>query len=161
MSSVRVFNGPVEVGLRALVLLVEAFPCSFDLQKLVILDHLILHSGDVDGGPHSLHPPSPLRSGEVAIRRALIEDGLALYRARALISQQPTSEGFAYVAADSGAAFLDALRAPYVERLRQRAEWAVARFGMLSADKLSRVLEQSLSRWQAEFTVLSSEGDEV
>ena len=161
MKPVRVFNGPIEVGLRALVLLVEAFPESLDLQRLVTLDYFLLHSGDVDGGPDSLHPPSPLRSGEVAVRRALIEDGLTLYRVRGLIKQELSGRGIEYVAEDTAAAFLGAIRSAYVDRLRQRAEWVVCSFGPLKPEDLNRALEDSLTRWRAEFAVLPAEGETI
>ena len=119
----RLFNGPVEAGLRALVLLVEAFPVELDLQRIVSMDYLLIHSGDVAGGPESVHPPSPLRAGEVAVRRGLLEEGLRLYRSRGLVIQRLSKEGIQYGADDSAAAFLDALSSTYVARLRDRAEW--------------------------------------
>ena len=64
MKSSSVFNSPVELGLRALMLLAESHPKPLDIQRLVILDYLLVHSGDLEGGPESLHPPSPLRAGE-------------------------------------------------------------------------------------------------
>lgn len=159
MSSVHLFNGPVEVGLRALVLLVEAFPQPLDLQQFVTLDYLLVHSGDVDGGPESLHPPSPLRSGEVAVRRTLLEEGLTLYKLRGLVGQTPTETGFAYSAESSAGAFLDALRSRYVEQLRSRAEWVVKNFSILEQGELRQTLETSLSRWRTEFVAVLSEGD--
>ena len=77
MTGSTVFNNPVESALRTLVLLVEAYPATLDLQKLVYLDYLLVHSADA-GGPESLHPPTPQRQGEVAVRRDLIEQGAVL-----------------------------------------------------------------------------------
>lgn len=159
MTSASLFNGPVEVGLRTLVLLVEVFPKALDLQKLVTFDYFLVHSGDVDGGPASLHPPSPLRSGEVAVRRGLIEQGLQLYRSRGLILQQPSPDGFAYLADDSAASFLDALTSTYVTSLRACAEWIVESFYQLDVRDLSRILDDSMGRWRSEFAVLELEGD--
>ena len=161
MTQVRIFNGPIEVGLRALTLLVEAYPNSLDLQQLVTLDYIVIHSGDVEGGPGSLHPPSPLRSGEIAIRRALVEDGLNLYRVRGLVSQKMLNSGFTYIAENSAASFLEAHKSPYVEQLRKRAEWVIESFGQLEAEELNHTLRGSLSKWLTEFAVLASEGDEA
>ncbi|MFM9959999.1 MAG: ABC-three component system middle component 2 [Planctomycetaceae bacterium] len=41
------FNSALESGLRALCVLYEAFPQSFDTQRLVFFDYLVVHSGDV------------------------------------------------------------------------------------------------------------------
>lgn len=159
--SARVLNGPVEVGLRALVLLVESSPHPLDLQQLVTLDYFLVHSGDVDGGPESLHPPSPLRSGEVAVRRALLEEGLDLYKLRGLIEHAPAETGFAYSAGSDAGAFLDALRTEYVERLRDRAEWVISSFALLEHADLSQTLEASLLRWRTEFAALLPEADDL
>jgi hypothetical protein len=155
----RLFNGPVEVGLRSLVLLVAVFPEGLDLQRLVTLDYLLIHSGDVRGGPQSLHPPSPLRAGEVAVRRGLIEDGLRLYRARGLVVKQLSPDGIRYTADDSAASFLDALSAPYVAALRDRADWVTRTVGQLDSAALGDVLSETTSRWRAEFAVFESEGE--
>lgn len=157
MNNSRVFNGPVEVGLRALVLLVEAHPAGLDLQRLVTLDYFLIHSGDVDGGPESLHPPSPLRAGELAVRRGLIEDGLRLFRARGLVVQKLSSSGFSYEADDCAASFLDALVANHATKLRRRAQWVFESLGALEQPKLDRVLDDSLGRWRAEFAVLAED----
>jgi hypothetical protein len=161
MKIPKVFNGPVEVGLRSLVLLLEAYPKGLDLQRLVSLDYLVVHSGDVSEGPTSLHPPSPLRAGEVAVRRALIESGLHLYASRGLIARRLASDGIRYVADDAAATFLDAMASEYARNLRSRAQWAFARFGLLSDEQLERILNESLGRWRTEFAVLEGEEDGV
>lgn len=45
------FNGPVEIGLRALCVLTTAFPAAYALQRLVIFDYFLVHSDDIEGGP--------------------------------------------------------------------------------------------------------------
>ena len=159
MKTPKVFNGPVEVGLRTLVMLIEAYPAGLDLQQLVTLDYIIVHSGDVTGGPTSLHPPSPLRAGEVAVRRTLIENGLHLYACHGLITRGFGPDGIRYFAEDTAASFIDAMQAKYVTDLRSRAEWAFESFGLLPSDELSQVLTESMSRWRAEFAVLEGEED--
>lgn len=74
-SNVTVFNSALETGVRSLVILVANFPAALDLQRLVDFDYLVVHSGDLDG-PESLHPPLPLREGELLVRRNIIESGI-------------------------------------------------------------------------------------
>ena len=69
------FNSPLETGIRSLAVLVAAYPEPFDLERLVEMDYLVVHSGDADG-PYSLHAPLPMRAGELLVRRGLIEKGL-------------------------------------------------------------------------------------
>lgn len=159
MTSTFVLNGPVEVGLRALVLLVESSPRPLDLQQLVTFDYFLIHSGDLEDGPQSLHPPSPLRSGEVAVRRGLLAEGLNLYRFRGLIEEIPDESGFIFSAGEHAGAFLDTLRSEYVGQLRTCAEWVLSRYASLGYEELREALDVGLSRWKTEFVVLLPEDD--
>ena len=73
-SKTGVFNSALETGVRTLTVLVASYPKTHDLGRLVQYDYLTVHSADA-GGPPSLHPPLPLRSGELLVRRGLIEEG--------------------------------------------------------------------------------------
>lgn len=55
------FNGPLEAGIRAVSILGAAYPQTYDLQRLVALDYLLVHTGDIDG-PDNLHPPTPMHT---------------------------------------------------------------------------------------------------
>src|SRR5687767_1316447 len=118
MRTLDVFNGPVEFGLRALMLLAESSPQPLDIHRLVILDYLLVHSGDIDGAPPSLHPAGPLRAGEVSIRSGLLQSGLHLFAARGLVTRVVDEDGIRYVAEDAAPTFLDALSSNYVQALR-------------------------------------------
>src|ERR1700733_5230045 len=99
------FNSALETGVRALTVLVESAPAAFDLQRLVYFDYLVVHSADA-GGPQSLHPNTPLRNGELLVRRAVIERGVLLMVGRGLIARCMESQGIAYAATDEAAPFL-------------------------------------------------------
>ena len=130
------FNSALEAGVRSLAILVGAFPAAYDLQRLVEFDYMTVHSGDLDG-PESLHAPVPSRSGELLVRRGLVERGLLLMMSRSLTKRIVDGDGISYVATDSAGAFLDALQSPYMSALRKRADWAVERFGVLSTPEIS------------------------
>src|SRR5579863_3186597 len=121
-TTVQTFNSPIETGMRALILLAHSYPAQLDLQRLLEYDYIMVHTGDVDGPP-SLHPALPLRSGELLVRRQLIERGLLLMMSRGLIDRVATESGFSYQAADNAGPFLDALSADYLNDLKQRAAW--------------------------------------
>lgn len=153
------FNGAVEFGLRGLLLLAESHPKPLDLQRLVVLDYLLVHSGDVEGGPPSLHPASPLRAGEVSVRRGFLEQGLHLLATKGLVSQVADASGIRYVAEDSAAVFLDSLFSEYVQRLRHIAAWAVGTAGDLSDEEAVVLLERTIGRWKSEFVVEHAEDE--
>ena len=117
-------NSPLEVGVRALVLLAESHPEPLDLAQLVVLDHALLHSGEFDGPP-SLHPDLPAQAGELGMKRTVLEQALLVLIRAGLAGVEDRREGLMYTATDRGPVFVDVLEAPYVGSLRERAEWAI------------------------------------
>ena len=76
-QTLQTFNSPIETGMRALILLAASYPAQMDLQRILEFEYMMVHTEDVDGPP-SIHPALPLRSGELLVRRQLIERGLML-----------------------------------------------------------------------------------
>ncbi|WP_316045692.1 ABC-three component system middle component 2, partial [Escherichia coli] len=72
-----------------------AYPQTYDLQRLVAFDYLLVHTGDI-GGPDNLHTPTPMRSAELLVRRKLVEQSLLLMMTRDLVEREVTSEGIKY-----------------------------------------------------------------
>ncbi len=151
MKTPALFNGPVEIGMRAAMVLANAYPERFDLNRLVILDYIVVHSGDIPDGPPSLHPPTPLRAGEVAVRRGLLENGLHLLAMKGLVARHLDESGITYSAQSEITAFLDALSSVYALSVRDRAEWAVKRLDSLTDDQIRKLFEESIGRWRTEF----------
>ncbi|MGW7520429.1 ABC-three component system middle component 2 [Streptomyces sp. NPDC054796] len=120
-------NSPLEVGMRALVLLAESYPEPLDLAQLTAWDYVLLHSGDFDGPP-SLHPHLPARAGELGMKRTVLEQALLVLIRAELAGLVDRSDGLMYAATDRGPVFVDVLESPYVESLRERAEWVVNDF---------------------------------
>jgi hypothetical protein len=146
-----VFNTPVECGLRSAALLLAAYPAVCDLQRLVQYDYLVVHSGDVEGGPDSIHPDTPHRSGELLVRRSLVEQGLEFMCRRLVVERTFTGHGVGYVAGEYAAVFLEALTSAYTAQLRGRAEWVVARFQDVPDEEFAEYMRSRWSQWGAEF----------
>jgi hypothetical protein len=149
-QAVQTFNSPIETGIRALILLAESYPKQLDLQRILEFDYLMVHSGDVDGPP-SIHPALPLRSGELLVRRQLIERGLLLMISRGLVNRHATQNGFLYQAEDDAGPFLDALMADYLDDLKDRAVWVVDRFSEMSDHDIRVMLTSVYDQWTREF----------
>lgn len=150
-SGEAVFNTPIECGLRSTALLLAAYPRACDLQRLVQYDYLIVHSGDVDGGPPSIHPDAPHRSGELLVRRSLVEQGLEFMTQRSVVERIFTEEGVGYVAGEYAAVFLSALNSEYTLQLMSRAEWVIARFRDMPDPQFTEYMRNHWSEWGAEF----------
>lgn len=159
MNVASLYNGPLEVGLRCVLILLEAYPEPLDLQRLVILDYLVVHSGDVPDGPPSLHPPSPLRAGEVVIRRDLVQKGLLLMGSRGLVTRNMDPQGIRYVAEELAPVLADALSSSYVRQLRDRARWAVEIAGALPDREANAMFGRTVERWRTEFVALATEDE--
>ena len=149
------FNGPVEIGLRALCVLTTAFPTPYALQRLVVFDYFLVHSDDIDGGPEGLHPRTPYRGGEILVRRGVIQDGLTLYESRGLIERLYKDGGIFFAATDKSADFLDTLSTEYLAGLRDRADWVVDSFGALNDAELNALVRERIGTWGAEFSMES------
>jgi hypothetical protein len=157
VDGVQTFNSPIETGTRALILLAAAYPTQVDLQRLLEYDYMMVHTGDVDGPP-SIHPALPLRSGELLVRRQLIERGLMLMISRGLVSRHATENGFMYQAEDDAGPFLDSLSAEYLNDLRNRAEWVVDRFREMSDQEIRFMLTRVYDQWSREFQIPEQPG---
>lgn len=138
-------------------ILVAAYPTPFDLERLVEMDYLIVHSGDADG-PESLHVALPMRAGELLVRRGLIEKGLLLMTSRNLIQRLPAEDGFNYVAGDAAAPFLSSLTSTYSQRLRARAQWAVERFEGVATSEIRQITHRLFENWASQFQAIDRPG---
>lgn len=136
--------------MRSLALLVASDPKDMDLQRLVLFDHIVVHTSDLSG-PQSLHPSVPMRSGEMLVRRRIIERGLNLMMSRGLILRVPGAEGICYRAAEFGETFLSSLTAHYTTMLTERAKWVVGRFQHLSDEDIRHEMGAVFERWREEF----------
>jgi hypothetical protein len=144
------FNGPLEAGLRAVAVLGAAYPRSFDLQRLVAFDYLLVHTGDI-GGPSSLHPPAPLQSAELLVRRKLVQQALLLMMTRELVAREFHMEGIRYRAGENAAPFLSSLESDYLNGLKDRAAWLVNALGDHSEQDFRTVMRKFFDHWVEEF----------
>ncbi|MGW7729861.1 ABC-three component system middle component 2 [Streptomyces canus] len=139
-------NGHFEAGIRSLVVLTAAFPVRLDVAQLVYLDHVMLHSGDLDGGPPSLQPDLPVGPGELGLRRTLVEQGLVVLMRAGLADLTTDEGGFLYGATEEAASFLGALQAHYVVELRARADW-LADYYLRDSTDVREDMKQITRRW--------------
>lgn len=144
------FNSPLEAGIRTICVLVPAHPQAFDVQRLVVFDHLVVHTGDV-GGPESLHPQLPKRSSEILVRRRTVERGLHLMQHRGLVERQVDAFGITYRAGEFAGTFVESLAAPYLHSLRARGQWVTDTFAGMSDAALRNEMNRVFGQWIEEF----------
>lgn len=149
----QVFNSAFETGLRALCALSAGCPHEYDIQQLLAFDHIIVHSSDMPDGPTSLHPKVQQRNGELLVRRPLIQKGLALMEAKGLVLTRISNAQILYASTDLTPVFLDSLANPYIQKLINRADWAVSTFGGLGSKSFFKVFNEAFDRWSTEFQI--------
>lgn len=143
-------NSPLEVGVRVFMLLAEAIPETLDVNRLVLLDHAVLHSEDL-GGPTSLHPPLPIRAGEFGMRRHVLTQGLDVMIQAGLVEAVVAVNGIEFGATDRAPAFTRVLESSYARRLQNRSRWAISNFGDLDQDSLRQSMRDIFAAWSEEF----------
>ena len=144
------FNSALEAGIRAVTLLEAVRPLVFDLSEMVILDHVVVHSGDL-GGPASLHPAVPGRKGELLVRRSLIEDSLILMRRFHLVAICESDDGLAYRATEEAAAYVELLESAYSLRLKDCARWIAGEIDRSGKAVFLAGIRSRLDDWTAAF----------
>jgi hypothetical protein len=149
-NEVRLFNSPLETGIRALVILNAAHPMMFDLSQMTWFDHLVVHTGDI-GGPESLHPDLPHRSGELLVRRRIIEQSLTLMRRLHLVDIVADSDGILYQASDEVYPFVELMRTPYARAMKERARWLAENVCTMGAASIKELVAEKIGRWEVEF----------
>jgi hypothetical protein len=141
----------MESGLRSLTILVAGYPNYYDLERLVIYDYLLVHSGDIENGPKSMHPNTPHRSGEILIKRPIIENGLKNMIAKGLIEASYSESGITYSATEVSSPFLDSLQANYTQKMIKISDWVVEAFGEYDIEDLNALVNDNLNVWGSEF----------
>lgn len=143
------FNGPVETGLRSLMLLEAFHPAALDMDRLSLLDYFVVHTADING-PESLHPDLSSNVGEYRIRRRVIEDGITLMRHASLVEVIEDEQGVQFVSGDDAPAFIKLLATDYNLQLMERAAWLADQASKAGDDFLAG-LRTSIERWTMEF----------
>lgn len=142
------FNSEIELGLRALTILVSSYPRTYTLHDLVVLDYFLVHSKDLsEKSEESLHPNVPFRSGELLIKQDKLKTGLHLYMHKGLIQLNLTDGGFKYSASDSSRYFLDLLSNQYTINLEKKAKWLSIAITKITDKELKKIIDKNLTEW--------------
>jgi hypothetical protein len=156
-AQASIFNSPFETGVRAVFVLAAMYPRAFDLERLVALDHLIVHTADV-GGPESLHPSTSTHAAEMLVRRELVRDGLLLMQSRLLVERIADDRGISFRAGPEAATFTQLLSSEYFQGLRRAAEFLADYFHGSDDEEFDRIVEMQLERWAIQFQALERPG---
>ena len=158
-KSLKLFNMPIEVGVRSLMILFANSDKVFDLEKLMYFDYLSLHTSDI-GGPASIHASIPNRGIQVYSKKELIKKGLLILLSKELIDFKPTNEGFMYGINEAGKIFLSLFQTKYFKELMTRIEWVSLKYGSYPNSEIKRLIDLNIGKWGSEF-IVSNNLDEL
>ncbi|NNM43756.1 MAG: threonine transporter RhtB [Chlamydiae bacterium] len=151
----EIFNTPFELGIRMVYLLMALHPLKVDLQRLIYFDYAAIYSADL-GGPESLHTPVPLRGGEYASRRDVIEKGLYLMASRSFIDVQADATGITYCLGEHGPSLVGLISGEYSKELFRRCNWVANELSNKSEKELEQIFGVNGMLWGAEFVATKS-----
>lgn len=144
------FNGLLETGMRAVLVLHAHFPRSVDLNRLTAMDYLVVRTS-VLNGPQDLHPPTPIMSPVTQVRRKSVQSAATLMMSRGLIEQTIDESGIFFLAGDNSEFFVNALQTPYMQQLYERALWLAAYFEDYNYERFDELMRTLLDNWVSEF----------
>jgi hypothetical protein len=122
MTDAPLFNSTLEIGVRCLILLSQAYPTGLHLDELLSLDYVMTHSKDFSG-PENLHPSTTISIAEPFSRREITQRALRAFQLKGLVEEVPADKGFVWIAGDNGAPFVEYLSTTYHDAMKQRAKW--------------------------------------
>lgn len=133
MNSKDLYNSPVEIGAR-IVLLLAGLAQKLDLDELVFLDYASIYSGDFQGEP-SMHPVLLNRLAELVCRREIFPSAIKLFISKGLITSQVDEHGVRYTITKEGTAFAAKLTTEYHADFRRRISWIEKNIDNLTAQR--------------------------
>jgi hypothetical protein len=149
-SSIKIYNTPIEIGVRSLVILKFSDNQIMDLEKIMYLDYLCLNTSDING-PTSLHAPIPNRGVQVFSKKDLIQKGLSIMLTKELINLVVLPEGFFYQISEAGKVFLGLFQTKYFLDLLERCQWVLSRWGNESTQEIKLFIDNNIQNWGADF----------
>lgn len=133
MNSKDLYNSPVEIGAR-IVLLLAGLARKLDLDELIFLDYASIYSGDFQGEP-SLHPVLLNRLAELVRRREIFPGAIKLFASKGLMTSQVDEHGVRYSITKEGSAFAAKLTTKYHADFRRRVSWVEENIDYLTAQR--------------------------
>jgi hypothetical protein len=148
-----IFNSPLEVALRILVVLSKLSPKKSNLQMLIYLDYFTLYPSDSPLHEKStIHTHTPYRGTEIAVRRQIMQEAILLLIKKGLIEKSFDRDGINYRATRAAQPFLEYFDSQYFKKYIDMADHIVSGLSQYSFDTIDQFVKDNISNWGTEFT---------
>lgn len=149
-AKLKVFNTPLEIGFRALIILGKCEDKRLEVEQLMFLDYLSQNTND-HGGPSSLGAPIPNRGVQAFARKEVIQKGVTILLSKDLATIHIDKNGFSYSINQAGLKFLQLCNTPYFLQLTERVAWVVQHFDNMSSEDLRGYINKRVPNFGGEF----------
>lgn len=143
-NNINIFNNPIEISLRILILLNIDINNEYNLEKLTYFDYLMIHSGDIDNAPDSILPNSPYRFFEFHVNKENILQSVEFLWRKGLVDINYNANGIFYRANRLTNLFVKTLHSELSEQLKYTASWIVNNFYKYSESDLKELFYSKL-----------------
>lgn len=146
MNENSIYNTPVEIGARLLMIIVKN-KIEIDFDKLLILDYLALHANIINNNFKSLHPDNPFHGLEIYSKMNVSKNALKLLISKGLIDVNFTSKGITYSTNPIGEYFLSFFEGDYYKELGMNIDNIINNFNDYDSDELQKYLFKNIDKW--------------
>lgn len=142
---VRIYNSSLEVACRMAKVLVAIYPSSLSLERLICFDFILVNLKDFLPEEISLHPPIPRRDAQLALKREIVLESLALLQGYELASKIYTHRGFVYKASEKTYAFTNSLHNEYVAQMEHNINLVVKLYSDIPDEQLQSIIKNQIA----------------
>lgn len=154
MNENKIYNTPVEIGVRLLMIIVKS-KIEIDFDKLLILDYLSLHSNVINNRFKSLHPDNPFHGLEIYSKINISKSAINLLISKGLIDVKVTSKGIVYNSNSISEYFLSFFEGDYYKELEESVEKIIDNFNSYSSEELQKYILKNIDKWNGNGRSLS------
>ncbi|MDU5107635.1 ABC-three component system middle component 2 [Clostridium sp.] len=154
MNESKIYNTPVEIGVRLLMIIVKN-KIEIDFDKLLILDYLSLHSNLINDNFKSLHPDNPFHGLEVYSKMNISKSAIDLLVSKGLIDVKFTSNGIVYSSNSISEYFLSFFECDYYKELEESIEKIIGNFNSYNSNELQEYVFKNIDKWNGNSRSLS------
>lgn len=148
MKENNIYNTPVEIALRLLMIIVKNKK-EIDIDKLIIVDYLSLHGSLVNDELISIHPDNPFHGLEVYSKINVVKQGIELLISKGLIDVKFNCTGIEYTSNTISEYFLSYFDSEYYLELEKNIEVVTKIFKNYSSDDIRRYLYDNIELWNS------------
>lgn len=147
MNTQSLYNTPVEVAIRLLIIL-EQSKEQQDLEWLLLVEHFSLHTSDVGIILESIHAPVPNRGVQLYAKEKVVKLALNFLLSKGLIDVKFTNKGFVYKSNDISLLFLNYFESNYFTKFQERVHLVLLKFSNYNTKEMKKYFEDNVLELQ-------------